>query len=376
MCLFYESTPSSLHNTTRTFMRIFAATSRYIQGAGQLDELGRHTRELGAHAVLVADAAVRELLQERIGRSFAAAGVPLQVLTFPGEVTHAAIDTMLAAARQCGADVVVGVGGGKALDAAKGVARSLGARLVCVPTIASNDGPASASIAVYNDQHQMVEVLQLQRNPDLVLVDSAVVAQAPLRFFLAGIGDAISKKFEAEACHKAGALTLFGAPASHTGLMAAEACYDLIRRHGAAAVDAVREGRVSDDVESVIEATVLLSTLSFENGGLSVAHAIARGLPYLPRAAGTLHGAHVAYGLLVQLTLEQRPALMIDELTAFYRQLGLPARLADLLGVEASAAEFDMLAEQSMRSPSAARFAPPLDAGQLRRAIAAREGQA
>ena len=358
-------------------MRIFAATSRYIQGAGQLDQLGRHARELGERAVLVADAEVRKLLEERIARSFADAGVALQVLAFPGEVTHAAVDGMLAAARECAADVVVGAGGGKALDAAKGVARALGARLVCVPTIASNDGPASASIALYNDQHQMVEVQQLKRNPDLVLVDSAVVAQAPLRFFLAGIGDAISKKFEAEACHKAGALTLFGAPASHTGMMAAGACYDLIRRYGAAAVEAVREGRVTDDVESVIEATVLLSTISFENGGLSVAHAIARGLPYLQRAEGTLHGAHVAYGLLVQLTLEQRPTAMLDELTSFYRQLGLPARLADLLGAEAAETEFDTLAEQSMRSPSAARFTPALDAVQLRRAIASLEaGQA
>lgn len=354
-------------------MRIFAATSRYMQGQGLLDQLGRHTSELGPSAVLVADDTVRALLQPRIEASFAAAGLPLRVLGFPGEVTHAAIDAMLTQAQGADAAVVVGVGGGKALDAAKAMARSLAARLVCVPTVASNDGPASASIAVYNDRHQMVEVLQLKRNPDLVLADSAVIAQAPRRFFLAGIGDAISKKFEAEACRHAGAPTLFGAPASHTGLAAAQACYDLIRRHGAAAVAAVGEQRVTEDVESVIEATVLLSTISFENGGLSVAHAIARGLPFLARAAGSLHGEHVGYGLLVQLTLEQRPATMIAELTAFYRQIGLPARLADLLNGAPTGAEFDTLAEQSMHSPSAARFAPPLDGAQLRRALASLE---
>lgn len=355
-------------------MRIFAATSRYIQGAGQLDRLGHHSADLGTHAALVADAAVLELLHGRIARAFSDAGMALQVLTFGGEVTHAAIEDMLAAARACGADVIVGVGGGKALDAAKGVAKALGARLVCVPTIASNDGPASASIAIYNDQHQMIEVQQLARNPDLVLVDSAVVAQAPLRFFLAGIGDAISKKFEAEACLKAGALTLFGAPASHTGLMAAQGCYDLIRCHGPAAVDAVRQGQVNDAVESVIEATVLLSTISFENGGLSVAHAIARGVPYLTRAQGTLHGAHVAYGLMVQLTLEERAADMVDELANFYRQLGLPARLSDLLGASASDDELATLAEQAMRSPSAARFTPSLDTATLLRAMTVLEG--
>lgn len=354
-------------------MRIIAATSRYMQGPGLLDQLGPLAGELGTRAVLVADDAVRALFEERIARSFDTARVALQVLPFGGEVTYAAIGHLAGAARSGAAEVVIGAGGGKALDAAKAVARELGARLVCVPTIASNDGPASASIAVYDEAHRMAAVHQLKRNPDLVLVDSAVIAAAPLRFFLAGIGDAISKKFEAEACLKAKALTLFGAPASHTGMMAAQACYSLIRTHALPAVAALRAGKLSEDVESVIEATVLLSTVSFENGGLSVAHAIARGLPFLERAAGTLHGEHVAYGLLVQLTLEERPAALVDELTAFYRALGLPARLGDLLGGAPADGELATLAEQSMRSPSAARFTPPLDAGMLQRALEALE---
>lgn len=357
-------------------MRIFAATSRYMQGPGLLDQLGPQAGELGGSAVLVADDAVRALFEGRIAKSFDAARIGLHVLPFGGEVTHAAIDELSAHARASKADVVIGVGGGKALDAAKGVARALRSRLVCVPTIASNDGPASASIAVYDEHHRMVDVLQLRRNPDLVLVDSAIIAAAPLRFFLAGIGDAISKKFEAEACLKANAMTLFGAPASHTGLMAAQACHTLLRTHAPAAVAALREGRLTEDVESVIEATVLLSTISFENGGLSVAHAIARGLPFLERAAGTLHGEHVAYGLLVQLMLEDRPAAMVRELAGFYRQLGLPARLGDLLGGDPREQEFLVLAEEAMRSPSAARFTPVLDAATLGRAIRALEREA
>ncbi|MES2258539.1 MAG: glycerol dehydrogenase [Pseudomonadota bacterium] len=354
-------------------MRIFAATSRYMQGPGLLDQIGLHTRELGRCAALVIDEPVHALLGERLRSSCERAGLALHLLSFPGEVTLAAIDALQRAARDCGADVVIGVGGGKALDAAKAVARALGARMVSVPTVASNDGPASASVAVYDEQHRMSEVLQLKRNPDLVLVDSAVIAAAPLRYFLAGIGDAISKKFEAEACLRAGALTLFGAPASHTGLMAADACYRLIRSHAQAAVAAVKNGVVTDDVESVIEATVLLSTISFENGGLSVAHAIARGLPCLERAAGTLHGAHVAYGLLVQLTMELRPAGEMAELIAFYRELGLPCSLADLLGGAPSAAEIDSLADNSMLSPSAARFTPAVSAAWLRQTIGALE---
>lgn len=319
--------------------------------------------------MVIADHAVLSLLGEQIHAAMATADLPFFAADFPGEITHAVIASLAAQATDHHADVIIGVGGGKAIDAAKGVALTLDLRMISVPTIASNDGPASASIAVYDEQHLMTDILQLKQNPDLVLVDTAVIARAPLRFFLAGIGDAISKTFEAQACLKAEAPTLFGAPVSHTGIAIAAACYQLLRDHAHAAVAAVTEQRVTPAVEAVVEATVLLSTLSFENGGLSIAHAIARGCSHLPRATGSLHGEHVAYGLLVQLVLEQRPPAMLAELTGFYHDLGLPCRLEHIIHGVPTPADRRLLAESSMLSPSAARFTPTVDALQLERAI-------
>ncbi len=350
-------------------MRIFAATSRYVQGAGALDQLGVHCRVLGERAFVVTDPDMARLLGQRVLASFEAAAVAATIGVFPGESTQGAIDALAARAVEADAAIIVGLGGGKALDTAKGVALKLGLRAVSVPTIASTDGPASAAIAIYDDHHIMQSIQHLPRNPDLVLVDTQVIANAPVRFLLAGIGDAISKKFEAEACHAAGADTLLGTPATLTGLAAAQACYQTIRRHAAAAVEAVRRNQVTEDVEALIEATVLLSTVCFENAGLSLAHALARGFNYLERAKGTLHGEHVAYGLLVQLAAEQRATAFTEELCAFYRQIGLPTRLAAFGLHDPTDHEIGELAESSMVSPSAARFAPPVDAAQLERAI-------
>jgi glycerol dehydrogenase len=212
-------------------------------------------------------------------------------------------------------------------------------------------------------------VRQLPRNPELVLVDTAVVTRAPLRFLRAGIGDAISKKFEAEACLAAGAQTLHKARPSHTGLMAAELCFQLIRQHGVAALAAIAAGSITDDVEALIEATTLLSTVSFENGGLSIAHAIARGVPMVPRAAGSLHGEHVAYGLLVQLVLEDRPAESVDEIVDLYRALGLPMTLAELQLPDIVPAELAQLIDGALGSPSLKRFTRVLSAADLQAAI-------
>ena len=354
-------------------MLVFAATSRYLQGPGLLDDIGKHATVLGQRPVIVADADVVKLFGERLLRSFESVGHPAQMLVCPNEITLASIEALKRQAREFGADLVVGVGGGKSIDTAKGVARLLSTRFVSVPTIASNDGPASAAVAIYDEHHALIEVQQLVRNPDLVLVDTQAIVSAPLRFLRAGIGDAISKRFEAEACERAQAATLFGGRPSGVGMAIARASYDVIRRHGAAALKAAEQREVTPDVEALVEATVLLSTLAFENGGLSIAHAVARGLPMVPRAAGTLHGAHVAYGLLVQVMLEGRPDVLLDELAGCYAELGLPTRLADFGLDEPTAAELNVLVDGAMGSPSVRRFERQLTADDVAGAIAAVE---
>jgi glycerol dehydrogenase len=355
-------------------LRIISAVSRYIQGPGCLDQLGDATAGLGRRPLVITDDILNGLFGEQLAASFAAAGLPFELLTFPGEVTHPTIDALADQARDRGIDVVVGFGGGKALDTGKGVALALATPFVSVPTIAATDAPASFAIAVYNDHHLLTDILMLPRNPEVVLVDSAIIAKAPLRFLLAGIGDAISKKFEAEAVHRAGRETPNGTRSTRTGLAIANACYDLIRNHAPAAIDAVKTGGIgpgaaNDDLESLLEATVLLSTMGFENAGLSVSHAIAKGLPMVPRAAGTLHGEHVAYGLLVQLVLEERPREFIAEMLSFYRSIGLPSRLADFGLANWTGDELDILTANAMLSPSVQRFVVTLDQEMLKDAI-------
>lgn len=357
-------------------MIIFTAPSRYVQGPGALDRLGPELARLGQRSLVVLDAGVRSRVEGRIEATHAAAALPLMTVHFQGEVTAAAVQALCDQGATHHPDMVVGVGGGKALDAAKAVSMQLGARCISVPTIASTDAPASAFAAIYNDAHEMVEVRHLPRNPDLVLVDTAVVAGAPLRFLRAGIGDAISKKFEAQACVAAGADTLHGAQPSQTGLMTAELCWSLIRAHGKAALDAIAQGQLNADVEALVEATTLLSTISFECGGLSVAHAIARGVPMVPRASGSLHGEHVAYGLLVQLMLEERPPEMLQDMWALFKDLGLPLSLADVQLPDIQPHELQQLIEGALGSPSLRRFVRPLQGADLQAAIARVENAA
>lgn len=310
--------------------KILGAPGRYVQGQGALSLLPEITSELSPPALVIADDIVLQIVREDLHSTFAAKDIPCGFSQFSGECTRAEIDRQAECARALDSGVVIAIGGGKAIDTAKGVSLALDIPIVIAPSIASNDAPTSRLIVVYDEEHRISEVLKLPRNPDYVVVDTALIAQAPPRFLVAGIGDAIAKKFEAEQCLATNALNFFGGLPTHTAIALCRTCYSIIREHGVSAVDAVRNGTVDEHLESVIEANVLLSGLGFESGGLALAHSLTRGLTARSETQSALHGELVAWGLLVQLIAEERPASFVEDIREFYRAVGLPLSLNDI----------------------------------------------
>ena len=356
-------------------VRTMGFPGRYIQGPGAVTQLPQVLLELGARdAALLADATVRATLGRRIDAMLApssqAAPITFNWLDFPGECSVATIDALAGQAAAC--DTVIAFGGGKTIDTAKGIARRLRARLIIIPTIASNDSPTSRLIVLYDDAHRVAGVELLARNPDVVLVDTAIIAQAPARFFAAGMGDALSKKFEASQCHLAGGHNFYGTLSLPTARLLADRCYEVIVEFGAAALRQVAQQRCPNEaVERTIEATVLLSGVGFESGGLSLAHALVRGFSAHPVLGRFLHGEVVAFGTLVQLVAEGRSGPEATEYAAFTRRLGLPASFG-WFGIEhMSLTELDEIARITCTAPYSANLSPAIDKRGVREALEA-----
>ncbi|MBE0595366.1 MAG: iron-containing alcohol dehydrogenase, partial [Gemmatimonadales bacterium] len=119
-----------------------------------------------------------------------------------------------------------------------------------------------------------------------------------------------------------------------------------------------------------VEATILLSGLAFENGGLSIAHSLTRGLSIVPGVAEALHGEQVAWGLLVQWVLEERTEEFLADQLAFYRRIGLPRTLRELgLQGDPAAAAATIAQDSWTRAPYVRALTQPIDPARLEAAI-------
>ncbi|MFN9660287.1 MAG: glycerol dehydrogenase, partial [Cyanobacteriota bacterium] len=228
-----------------------------------------------------------------------------------------------------------GGGGGRAAATARAVADALGLPAILTPTLASTDAPCSALSVIYSAAGAVEGIRYTSRHPLLVLVDTEVVARAPKRQLVGGLGDALATWFEARTVRESCSHNVVGGLPTTTATALAKLCRDILLADGPAACAAVEAGVTTPALERVVEANILLSGLGFESGGLAVAHAVHNGITQIPTSHGCIHGEKVAFGLISQLVLEGRPQSEIQEILRYQRAVGLPVTLAEV-GVEAS----------------------------------------
>ena len=218
---------------------------------------------------------------------------------------------------------------------------------------------------LYDADHNLLAVEHMLFNPTIVLVDTTVIASAPAAFFRAGLGDAVSKKFEAErAAATADPICMAASrpwPRNCWPRAACASCWKTAPRRWQ------RRHRPARRPERAVEA-MILSGLGFESGGLSIAHALTRGLPRIAGLATSAHGLQVALGLLVQLDLEARDDGLLAELTRWYAQVGLPVSLRELGATAPTDAELETAAALT-NARHAASFDRTLSVAELAAAL-------
>jgi len=314
--------------------KIFISPSKYVQGEGELKKLGNYVKDFGKRALLVASQIDQARAQNYLDQ--AVKDNPFEIFygEFREECTKNEIARMRKIAEDKGCELFIGLGGGKAMDTAKAASFLSKKPVIIVPTIASTDAPTSKLAIIYTENGQFEEYFHLNKNPDLVLVDVQIIAMAPTRFLVSGMGDALATYFEARSCQRSGADNMPGGKSTKAAYALAELCYETLIEESIKAKAACDMNVVTQALENVVEANILLSGLGFESSGLAAAHAIHDGLTILEEAHHYMHGEKVAFGVIVHLVLENAPQAELDKVIQYCKLVGLPTCLKDLGIVE------------------------------------------
>ena len=329
---------------TRT--RAFACPTKYFQGIGEFDLLENYTAMFGKKAFYTIDGFLYDDLKTRLDKSYETSGSDFRAVKFGGECSYSEVDRIIREFQEFEADVLVGVGGGKTLDTAKAAADKIGVPVIIVPTSASCDAPCSAMSVMYTDTGEYIHNIRHKRNPEIVLVDTGIVAKAPIRLFIAGMGDALSTAFEGHANQASFSPNYVGKGyrCTNTGVALAELSFEILMEQGISALHALKQGVCTEAVENVIEANTLLSGVGFENTSCAAAHGIHAGLTQIPSTHKYLHGEKVAFGVVCQMVMENTPKETVEKVMHFCNEVGLPTTLEEL-AVEATHENVMVIAE-------------------------------
>ena len=310
--------------------KIVISPGKYIQGPGELKKIETYSRNYGNKPFIIADDFVMGLTKDMVKESYETSESDYASEIFKGECSKVEIARLEAIAKDKACNVIVGIGGGKTLDTAKAIAFYMGFPVIIIPTIASTDAPCSALSVLYTEEGIFDQYLLLPTNPSVVLMDTEIIAKAPVRLLVSGMGDAMATYFEARAVNRSNGTTMAGAHPTEGAMALAKLCYETLLADGYKAKLAAESQVSNTALEKIVESNTYLSGIGFESGGLAAAHAIHNGMTVLEECHHLYHGEKVAFGTLTQLALENAPLEEIMEVVEFCKSVGLPTNLADL----------------------------------------------
>ncbi len=362
------SSATSVAAAQAVFPVLSIAPAQVIRGNGVLARSGELFARLGNRPLLVGGDKSLSVALPLL--SLALADLDSATATYPKDCSELTLTSLREAADTHSADFIIGIGGGKALDAAKLLAYQQQLPVVTVPTSAATCAGWTALSNVYSEEGAFLYDVGLPKCPDAIVLDYDLVVTAPQRTLVAGIGDAIAKWYEA---------SVSSAHSTHTMIIGAvqqaRVLRDILFQKSAAAIASPG----GDEWKEVVDASVLMAGVIGGMGGPQcrtvAAHAVHNGLTHVA-AHGTLHGEKVAYGILVQLRLEEMAAnnslaaTARQQLIQFYDQLGLPTSLTDMGMDQITVAQLQQAATVACREGSDIHHLPfPVQPAQLMAAM-------
>jgi alcohol dehydrogenase class IV len=372
----------------------FATAARIVFGPGRISELADYLAELGKTALVVTGRNTSRATQ--ITGLLEESGLRADLFSVPGEPTVKVVKSGVAAARSCATDVVIGFGGGSAIDAAKAIAAlatnegdpyeylevigkgnpltSPPLPTIAIPTTAGTGAEVTKNSVLASPRHRVkVSLRHPLMLPRIALVDPELTHSLPPDITAFTGLDALTQLIEPYTSCRANPMT--------DGF-----CLEGIRRAARSLRLACEDGKNKTAREDMALAS-LLGGLALANSGLGMVHGFAGPLggmfpaphgavcasllPHVMRAnvaalreGGDAAGTLDRYRTIAQIVTGQAEA-SIDEGIAWIEDLCNALQIPGIRSFGIETADFPEIVEKSSLSSSAKGNPVPLTADAL-----------
>lgn len=307
---------------------------RYIHQPNTIKRLPKFLEELQSKRVLVLHGSQS---WQAIKKYWPEETVPTSYLLFSGECSFEEAKRIETAIKKQKVDTIIGVGGGKVLDTVKAaVAELYQVKSILIPTLPSNCACLTPLSIMYSEEGLHLHTIRFNRSTNLVLIEPQLLAEAPLYHFSSGVGDTLAKWYENRVSFEQLPDEQKTVPVEF-GQKIAKDSADTVLTYGAEALLDVKEKKATHAFSKVLDGIYLLAGLvggmAGKYGRSVVAHAFYYAhtdiLIEAKRENHYSHGATVAYGVLVQLSLQNKWN-ELKELIQRYPELNLPILLEEI----------------------------------------------
>jgi len=341
----------------------------YTIGENGIRELGNIISKYGDKVLVIGGRNALHVSKDKLQRALDEGGIQTyDFVWYGGECTYNNIEMIKSLAEEKGYNLIIGVGGGKAIDTAKGAAEKLGIPNITVPTIASTCAAATALSVVYTEDNKFDSIYLLNNTPVHVLIDTDIIAESPWRYQWAGVGDTLAKYYEVDLATRGKTLKFTSRLAKESSIL----CKTPLIESAKKALEDNKNKEASYELEQIILSNIintgLVSILVGEENNGAAAHGLFYGMTLIDEIEENhLHGEVVGYGILVMLMMDGK----VDEvkkLIPFYKSIGLPTNLKELNITEEMLLN-DVVLEKAVNAPDMKKMPYEITKEMIKKAV-------
>lgn len=311
---------------------------RYIQMPGAIKKSGEEIARYGRHILLLGGPRAISILKKDLDSQLLQANLEYEYLEYGGYTTWETADRFSIYALEHEFDVIVGIGGGRIMDLAKGAAHKARLPIVTIPTSSATCAAYTPMSVMYEENGKALGTKNGNFYHDYevnsIIIDENIMVYQPPRYAAAGMLDSMAKAIEIQNGHpkvqkESMSFELY------TAYMLSKYIYEELKNNYQKIYEDIKEHRLSKEVHDYLyinfALTGFISGSSKALGQTALAHEMYYAVRkyFTLEGQGFLHGEIVGASLILQLAYN-RQENQIPEFVEFIKKMHMPAALQDL----------------------------------------------